>query len=52
MPLLFVWINLKKWQKKIYKGDDLTKKKQDGKRNGSKYEKWDKGQDKAEEETK
>ena len=28
---------------KKYKGDDLTKKKQDAKRDGSKYEKWDKG---------
>lgn len=28
--------------KKIYKGDDLRKKKQDQKRDGSKYEKWEK----------
>ncbi len=32
--------------------DTLSKKKQDAKCDGSKYEKWDKGQDKAEEETK
>ncbi len=30
-------------KKKTHKGDDLTKKKQDAKRKGSKYEKWDKG---------
>lgn len=30
-------------KRKKYKGDDLTKKKQDSKRKGSKYEKWDKG---------
>ncbi len=29
-------------KKKEYKGDDLTKKKQDGKRDGSGYEKWEK----------
>jgi len=29
-------------KKKIYKGDDLTKKKQDRKRDGSGYEKWEK----------
>jgi hypothetical protein len=27
---------------KIYKGDDLSKKKQDAKRDGSKYEEWEK----------
>lgn len=30
-------------QRKTYKGDDLKKKKEDAKRDGSKYEKWDKG---------
>lgn len=29
-------------KKKTYKNDDLTKKKQDAKRDGSKYEKWEK----------
>jgi hypothetical protein len=29
-------------KKKTYKGDDLTKKKQDAKRNGSWYEPWEK----------
>jgi hypothetical protein len=33
-------------EKKKYKGDDLTKKKQDRKRDGSKYEKWEKKRDK------
>lgn len=28
--------------KKTYKGDDLSKKKLDGKRDGSKYEKYEK----------
>jgi len=32
----------KKKSKKTYKGDDLSKKKQDRKRDGSKYEKWEK----------
>ena len=30
-------------KKKTYKGDDLSKKKEDAKRDGSGYEKWDKG---------
>jgi len=29
-------------KKKTYKGDDLTKKKLDRKRDGSKYEPWEK----------
>lgn len=29
-------------KKRTYKGDDLTKKKQDRKRDGSKYEDWEK----------
>lgn len=28
-------------KKRKYKGDDLTKKKQDRKRKGTKYEKWE-----------
>jgi hypothetical protein len=28
--------------KKTYKGDNLSKKKQDSKKDGSKYEKWEK----------
>ena len=33
-------------KKKTHKGDDLTKKGQDSKRDGSKYEKWEKGKTK------
>lgn len=33
-------------KKKTYKGDDLTKKKEDAKRDGSRYEKWEKPREK------
>jgi hypothetical protein len=36
---------------KKYKGDDLSKKGLDAKRDGSKYEKWEKGKTKLSKET-